>query len=192
MTKGNEKDCICANNGKHTKNCDAYRLSQFLLQMAAVALDEPDSPEEKKCCDYCKDLEFPSAHMLCSCHGKPETTHEKDFIEEAVEDFRRRMDNGEFKNPITDELSMSPWYLETFLKEKLTSARESCKDKSGMYHLGHKEGYDAGRLAMKEKVVSSLDRAIADIHKFQIGSRERQAERIKAFQDVLAAIREMK
>jgi len=37
MIKGNEKDCICEKpNGKHRKNCDAYRLSQFLIEMASI------------------------------------------------------------------------------------------------------------------------------------------------------------
>ena len=30
IIKGNEKDCICDKpNGKHTRYCDAYRLSEF-------------------------------------------------------------------------------------------------------------------------------------------------------------------
>jgi hypothetical protein len=35
--KGNEKDCICAKvKDKHTKRCDAFRLSQFMLKVAGV------------------------------------------------------------------------------------------------------------------------------------------------------------
>ena len=35
--KGNEKDCICEKpKGKHRKHCDAYRLSQFFIEMVSV------------------------------------------------------------------------------------------------------------------------------------------------------------
>jgi hypothetical protein len=36
--KGNEKDCICSktDKGNHKKYCDAYRLSQFLIEVASV------------------------------------------------------------------------------------------------------------------------------------------------------------
>lgn len=35
--KGNEKDCICEKpNGKHKKYCDAYRISQFLIEVASL------------------------------------------------------------------------------------------------------------------------------------------------------------
>lgn len=35
--KGNEKDCICHKpKGKHTKYCDAFRLSEFLKKCAAA------------------------------------------------------------------------------------------------------------------------------------------------------------
>lgn len=34
--RGNEHDCICAKNPKHTKWCDAYRLSEFLKRCAAI------------------------------------------------------------------------------------------------------------------------------------------------------------
>ena len=35
--KGNEQDCICEKpEGKHRKNCDAYRLAQFRIKMASV------------------------------------------------------------------------------------------------------------------------------------------------------------
>lgn len=35
--KGNEKDCICHKpKGKHTRPCDAYRLSEFLLKIAGI------------------------------------------------------------------------------------------------------------------------------------------------------------
>ena len=34
---GNEKDCICSNkNNKHTKYCDAYRLSEFFKKSASI------------------------------------------------------------------------------------------------------------------------------------------------------------
>ena len=34
--KGNEQDCICHKpNNKHTKKCDAYRLSEFLKKAVA-------------------------------------------------------------------------------------------------------------------------------------------------------------
>lgn len=37
MMKGNEKDCICHKpKNKHTKRCDAYRLSQFLIECSAT------------------------------------------------------------------------------------------------------------------------------------------------------------
>ena len=37
MIKGNEKDCICHKpKGKHTKYCDAFRLSEFLKRCASV------------------------------------------------------------------------------------------------------------------------------------------------------------
>jgi hypothetical protein len=37
MFKGNEKDCICEKpKGKHRKNCDAFRLSEFLKQGASI------------------------------------------------------------------------------------------------------------------------------------------------------------
>jgi hypothetical protein len=46
MMKGNEKDCICAkSNGKHTKRCDAYRLSKFLIEFAAVVREKPTPPD---------------------------------------------------------------------------------------------------------------------------------------------------
>lgn len=33
--RGNEKDCICHKpKGKHTKRCDAYRLSEYLKRVA--------------------------------------------------------------------------------------------------------------------------------------------------------------
>ena len=35
--KGNEKDCICEKpNGKHRKRCDAYRMSNFLIEASRV------------------------------------------------------------------------------------------------------------------------------------------------------------
>ena len=35
--RGNEKDCICEKpKGKHRKNCDAYRLSVFLIRASAA------------------------------------------------------------------------------------------------------------------------------------------------------------
>jgi hypothetical protein len=38
--KGNEKDCICHKpKGKHTKNCDAYRLSQVLSKPLSTQED---------------------------------------------------------------------------------------------------------------------------------------------------------
>lgn len=47
MMKGNEKDCICAKEkGKHTKRCDAYRLSEFLIAAASIKSREP-SPNNK-------------------------------------------------------------------------------------------------------------------------------------------------
>ncbi|MCR4308095.1 MAG: hypothetical protein NUV80_06060 [Candidatus Berkelbacteria bacterium] len=37
LMKGNEQDCICHKpNGKHTKNCDAYRLSEFEKKIASI------------------------------------------------------------------------------------------------------------------------------------------------------------
>lgn len=40
--KGNEKDCICAKqDGKHTRRCDAYRLSEFEKKMVAVLVPTP-------------------------------------------------------------------------------------------------------------------------------------------------------
>lgn len=37
MFKGNNQDCICHKpNNKHTKQCDAYRLSEFQKKMAGV------------------------------------------------------------------------------------------------------------------------------------------------------------
>jgi hypothetical protein len=34
MLKGNEKDCICHKpNGRHTRYCDSFRLSEFLKRM---------------------------------------------------------------------------------------------------------------------------------------------------------------
>lgn len=37
MMKGNEKDCICEkSSGKHRRNCDAYRLSEFFIKASAV------------------------------------------------------------------------------------------------------------------------------------------------------------
>lgn len=34
---GNDKDCICHKpKGKHTKQCDAFRLSEFLKKCASV------------------------------------------------------------------------------------------------------------------------------------------------------------
>ena len=44
--KGNEKDCICArNDSKHSKECDAYRLSGFLKQVVSVI--SPADTEDK-------------------------------------------------------------------------------------------------------------------------------------------------
>lgn len=35
--KGNEKDCICHKpKGKHTKNCDSYRLKNFMLKTSSI------------------------------------------------------------------------------------------------------------------------------------------------------------
>lgn len=37
--KGNEKDCICEKpKGKHKKNCDVYRLSEFFKSAAIIKL----------------------------------------------------------------------------------------------------------------------------------------------------------
>ena len=47
--KGNEKDCICDKpNGKHKKHCDAFRLSEFLKQMASVKTPTTVVVGEKK------------------------------------------------------------------------------------------------------------------------------------------------
>ena len=41
--KGNEQDCICHKpKGKHTKYCDAYRLSEFFKKCAANQKDMPN------------------------------------------------------------------------------------------------------------------------------------------------------
>lgn len=45
--KGNEKDCICANEGKHSKRCDAFRLSEFMKQAASVMTHKEPTLEEK-------------------------------------------------------------------------------------------------------------------------------------------------
>lgn len=38
---GNEKDCICDKpNGKHLEHCDAFRLSEFLKDCAAIKIEE--------------------------------------------------------------------------------------------------------------------------------------------------------
>ncbi len=40
--KGNDKDCICANQGKHSKRCDAFRLSEF-MKRGAVGTMTPNT-----------------------------------------------------------------------------------------------------------------------------------------------------
>ena len=37
---GNEQDCVCAKNPKHTKYCDAYRLSEFIARSGYALQDE--------------------------------------------------------------------------------------------------------------------------------------------------------
>lgn len=49
--KGNEKDCICHKpNEKHTRRCDAFRLSEFEKEAAGIMSNqEPKlTPEEKE------------------------------------------------------------------------------------------------------------------------------------------------
>jgi hypothetical protein len=47
--KGNEKDCICdKRHGKHRKNCDAYRLGQFLGKAAAIDTSPHPFIQEKE------------------------------------------------------------------------------------------------------------------------------------------------
>ena len=42
VMKGNEKDCICVKGeGRHTRRCDAYRLSEFLKKMASIKYKPP-------------------------------------------------------------------------------------------------------------------------------------------------------
>lgn len=158
MTKGNEKDCICANNGKHTKNCDAYRLSQFSLQMAVVALDEPDSLEEKKCCKKCLGVygrDFsPCNNSSCTCH-QPETTKTCTCAEfSCKEDCARIHTHKGF-------------------------FCESCKPENI-----HERSYEAGRLAMKEEVVSLIE----DYFRGLLLIPFPELTKVK----LLAAIREMK
>jgi len=39
--KGNEKDCICHKpNDRHTRRCDAYRLSEFFKQVSGVLIKQ--------------------------------------------------------------------------------------------------------------------------------------------------------
>jgi hypothetical protein len=48
MMKGNEQDCICAKlKGKHTKFCDAYRLSEFFNKCRIVKIKKKKWKEEK-------------------------------------------------------------------------------------------------------------------------------------------------
>ena len=47
--KGNEQDCICAKpNGKHSKRCDAYRLSEFGIKMASITIKTMDKENWEK------------------------------------------------------------------------------------------------------------------------------------------------
>lgn len=116
-------------------------------------------PEEKKC--GCTDIR---GHGTECTKFKPETTHEKDFIEEALGEFRNK-----FVKSDGSLFALSTPGLETFLKEKLTQMRREtesswhspycsgCDDKHVVCRINRIEIKQAGRLAMKEEVISLID-----------------------------------
>lgn len=70
--KGNEKDCICAKiNGKHTRRCDAYRLSEFEKKAASMT-----TPIEKKSLHIYTDDDMFHAKQEAYLRGKEEGLRE--------------------------------------------------------------------------------------------------------------------